>query len=465
MNRVGIVGAGAAGLLAANELVSSPSSSELEVHVFEEGRDVDSRACPLQEKQVIYCAHCHPCNIMSGVGGAGTWSSGILNLSPKIGGDLVGLAGSEQTALEILESIDDFFVKNGAPRELFDPASKKSEVEELKRRAAAANISFVPIKQRLMGTENSPIVVKNIRESLEGRGVKFHTETRVGEVEVVGGDLVLVTDDGQRPAFKFVLLAPGRVGMAWLGGVCEKMDIPYDYGPIDIGVRVEVPAIIMEPVCSIQRDPKFHIVTSRYDDFLRTFCVNHEGYVVQETYEDGIVGVNGHSYIARKSENTNFALLNRVTLTEPLEDSARYGHAIARQTTILGGKNPLVQTLGDLRKGRRSTPKRIARNPVQPTLSSATPGDLAMAYPHRILSNIAEGLESLDRVIPGIANDSTLMYAPEVKYSANLISVDEFLETSVENLFVAGDGAGLSRGIVGAALTGILAARGILRKL
>lgn len=462
---VGIVGAGAAGLLAAHELVTSHST--LHVVIFEQGATVQERTCPKLQEKRINCAHCQPCNIMAGVGGAGTWSSGILNLSPRIGGDLVGLAGSKQKAWEIIREIDDFFVAHGAPEKVFDPATKDQEIQNLKRLAASVDVRFVPIKQRLMGTENAPRVIKNVQDALEATGrVTIRTRTHVRSFSA-RRELVLQEGgtEPERASVDYLIIAPGRVGMQWLADMCQALEIPYHYGPLDIGVRVEVPAILMDPVCSVQRDPKFHIYSTKYDDFLRTFCVNHEGYVVQESYHDGIVGVNGDSYLGKKSENTNFALLDRVTLTEPLEDSTAYGHAIAKQTTVLGGKKPLLQTLGDLRRGRRSTPGRITKNHVQPTLLGTTPGDLAMAYPHRLIENLLDGLARLDHVVPGIANDSTLLYAPEVKYSAYQIKVNRNLETPLPGIFVAGDGAGLSRGIVGAALTGILAARGILEQL
>ncbi|MEM0286325.1 MAG: hypothetical protein QXW34_04220, partial [Candidatus Methanomethyliaceae archaeon] len=217
------------------------------------------------------------------------------------------------------------------------------------------------------------------------------------------------------------------------------------------------------PVIAVNRDPKFHIYTDTYDDFVRTFCVNHHGFVVKEVY-NGFVGVNGHSMSDRFSENTNFAFLVRIALTEPAEDTTAYGMSVVQQATILGGGEPLIQRLGDLRMGRRSTWNRISHSHVVPTLRSATPGDIAMAMPHRIVSDILEALEKLDEIIPGVASSSTLLYAPEIKFSANRFQVNENFETSIEGIFVAGDGVGLSRGLVTAAATGVLAGRGILRK-
>jgi hypothetical protein len=273
----------------------------------------------------------------------------------------------------------------------------------------------------------------------------------------------IILDDGSQKTARYILLAPGRVGAEWAAEVAKRLSIPTRHEPIDIGVRVEVPAFVMAPIIEVSRDPKFHIYTDTYDDFVRTFCVNHEGFVVKEVY-DGIVGVNGHSMIGQPSENSNFAFLVRVALTEPIEDTTAYGRSVVQQATILGGGEPIIQRLGDMRMGRRSTWGRIAHSHVIPTLRSATPGDISMAMPHRIVADILEGLEKLDEIIPGVASSSTLVYAPEIKFSANKFQVNKDLETPVENLFVAGDGVGLSRGIVVAAANGVLAGRGIIKK-
>jgi len=230
-----------------------------------------------------------------------------------------------------------------------------------------------------------------------------------------------------------------------------------------VGVRVEVPSVIMDPVTRINRDPKFHIVTHRYDDFVRTFCTNPGGFVVKEEYPD-FIATNGHSLIEEKTENTNFAFLVRLALTRPVENTTAYGMSIARLATTLGGKKPVLQRLGDLHRGRRSTEERIARNSVKNTLEDVTPGDISMALPHRIVMDIIEGLEILNQIIPGVNADSTLLYAPEIKFYAREINVDDRLQTSISGLYAAGDGAGLSRGIVTAAATGLLAGRGMAQE-
>ena len=428
---------------------------KVSVLLIDQGYDVEKRKCPVQHYKM--CTNCAVCSIMSGVGGAGTLSDGLLNLRPDIGGNLQEFTSSEKEAWDLINYVDSIFLKYGAPKEL--TRGDIDDAADLQRRAASAGIKFIPITQRHMGSDGAPRVIKRFKEDLERLGVKFLLSTHVKDVIRNG----VVLDDGTVLKAKYLLLAPGRVGASWAAEVAKKLSIPTKHEPIDIGVRVEVPAFVMAPVISISRDPKFHIYTDTYDDFVRTFCVNHEGYVVKEVY-DGIVGVNGHSMIDSPSENSNFAFLVRVALTEPIEDTTAYGRSVVQQATILGGGEPIIQRLGDMRIGRRSTWGRIAHSHVIPTLRSATPGDIAMAMPHRIVSDILEGLEKLDEIIPGVASSSTLLYAPEIKFSANKFQVNKDLETPVENFFVAGDGVGLSRGIMVAAANGVMAGRGILRK-
>lgn len=452
--QVAIVGAGPAGLAAAYELTKNGVK---DIIVIDRGEAASKRQCPML-KNHDKCLRCDPCDIMCGIGGAGAYSSGLLNLNPYIGGDLTEFTKNEEEAWELVNLVDQMFLENGAPNILSKP--EKEKVEELERKASSADIKFIPIDQRLIGTDNACKVIDRIHSQLERREVKFLLKTSIKEIR----ERELLRENGDKVEFEYCIVCPGRSGMKWLEGQMDKMDIETQYLPVDIGVRVEVPASIMEPVCSVQQDPKFHIRTSTFDDFVRTFCVNHRGFVVTEVYEEH-VGVNGYSFIEKKSDNTNFALLVKVGLTEPLEDTTAYGRSIATQVTILGGGKPLLQRLGDLRKGRRSYWSRIERGSVKPTLVSATPGDISIGIPYRILTGILEGLEKLDRVIPGVAGDSTLFYAPEVKYSAKKVLTNKNLETAVSNLFVAGDGAGVSRGIVTAAATGIIAARGVMQKI
>jgi hypothetical protein len=447
-----IVGAGPAGLFAGREI---SQRSKMKILIIDMGRGVDERFCPATEYKV--CTKCSPCAIMCGVGGAGTLSSGLLNLKPDIGGNLGQLLHDDAAAWDLVKYVDDIFLENGAPQEIFNPSQE--EAEGLERKAAAVGVRFIPIPQRHIGTDNAPDVIKKFEKKIKNQGVKFLLKKKVLRIDE--GKVTL--NDGSKITAKYILAAPGRTGANWLAKEARRLKIPTEYQPIDIGIRVEVPAVVMDPIIKINRDPKFHIYPDTYDDQVRTFCVNSRGYVVQEVYDD-FIGVNGAAMSEKTSKNTNFALLVKVGLTEPLEDTTAYGRTIAMQSTTLGGGKPLIQRLRDLKRGRRSNWDRINQGHVRPTLINVTPGDISMGLTHRIVTDLLEALEKLDYVIPGVDSHSTLIYAPEIKFSANRIITSDDLETNINNMFVAGDGAGLSRGLVTAAATGIIAARGILKK-
>jgi hypothetical protein len=447
-----VVGAGPAGLFAALEL-----AGDKRVLLVDEGRDVAERKCPMRSTGA--CQQCMPCGIMSGVGGAGTYSDGILNLRLDFKGVLDWVSGSESRGL--IRQVDDVFLGFGAPGRLYGTCQES--VSALQARAKSAGIVFQPMLQRHMGTENAVRIVKNFSSRLKKSGVRFMLKTRVEDIIVKNGACTGVKTSRGSLKSKSVVLAPGRIGAPWVDGLCAKYGIASSFRPIDAGVRVEVPSRVMDSVIGVNRDPKFHITTSLYRDFVRTFCTNHQGYVVEEHYKK-FVGVNGHSMAKRKSANTNFAFLVKIALTEPVEDTLKYGMSIAELATTIGGGRPVIQRLGDLLAGRRSHPHDIRHNKVHNTLGNVTPGDVSMALPHRFVVDILDGLEKLDRVIPGVYLHSTLLYAPEIKLYSVKIKVDRKLETNVRNLFAAGDGCGLSRDIVTASATGILAGRGILEK-
>jgi uncharacterized FAD-dependent dehydrogenase len=318
-----------------------------------------------------------------------------------------------------------------------------------------------------MGSDKTPPIINSIKEELEEKGVLFMLETEV--LEIIVDDRIkgakLKNNKGKDLFIKcdYLIAAPGRIGAKWLSDQTDKLGIPVKHNPVDVGVRVELPQIVMDEITKINWDPKFHIITRTYDDFVRTFCVCNKGFVVEEVYDD-FMGVNGHSMIDKLSENTNFAFLVRLELTEPVENTSDYAFSIATIANTLGGGKPLLQRLGDLRKGRRSTWRRLKRSNVVPTFDCVTPGDIAMALPHRVVVDIIEGLEALDKVMPGVASDSTLLYAPEIKLYAMRLEMNKNMKTRIDGLYGAGDGAGVSRGIVGAAATGIIAARDILEK-
>ncbi len=449
-----IVGAGPAGLFAALETVTRG----LKVLLIDRGGDVHERGSISKEKRNEYSTE--KIDWISGVGGAGIFSDGTLNLRPDIGGELVEFAGSEEESWSLVSYVDHHFLQHGAPKEIISP--DREEVEQLKRKAAAVGASFIEIPQRHIGSDKAYQVIKNFKDSLMDKGVEFLLRCRVDDLIVEEGICRgVLTEKGDPIRAKGVILAPGRAGSRWMEKLSKEAGLKARHGPIDIGVRVEVPRIVMSPVTKINRDPKFHIRTRTYDDFIRTFCTNDGGFVVKETYND-YVGVNGHSYKGKSSLYTNFALLVRIELTEPLENTSQYGRSVALMATTIGGKKPIIQRLGDLRRGRRSNASRISRNYLKPTLLDVTPGDLSMALPHRVVTDTMEGLEVLNHIIPGVASDSTLLYAPEIKYYAMEMEVESNMQTNMRGLFVAGDGAGLSRDLINASATGVLAGRGIL---
>lgn len=453
MHDVIVIGGGPAGLFAAYELVGKNKK----ILIIEKGKEAKKRICPM--KETGKCISCVPCDIMCGVGGAGTFSDGILNLRPDVGGNLVNLTKEETLAWELVNYIDKTFLKFGAPKVLY--GTNENKILELRKKCASVGINFIDIKQRHIGSDLAPFVIDRFTKYLVKKGVKFSTNTEVTDLIIKSNKCYGVRVKNKEIEAKNVIAAPGRVGVDWFEKIISKYKINAKYGPIDVGIRVEVPAIIMEHIIAINKDPKFHIRTTSYDDFVRTFCTNANGFVVKESY-DSFVGVNGHSLKSAKSQNTNFAFLVRIELTEPVENTTEYGRSIAKLATTIGGGKPIIQRIGDLRRDRRSTWDRLRRNPLKNTLTDVTPGDISTALPHRVVTNLIEGLEKLNEVIPGVAADSTLLYAPEIKYYAMEVQVNERLETNIKNLFVAGDGAGLSRDIINASATGILAARGIL---
>ncbi|AEA48010.1 NAD(P)/FAD-dependent oxidoreductase [Archaeoglobus veneficus] len=457
-----IIGAGPGGLFAAYKL-----AGKLKVAIFEMGRDIDKRKCP-SDLAESFCLKCSPCNITSGVGGAGGLSDGKLNFvkpeypsSFTVGGDFLGLV-DEDYLLEKMDEVDRIFLQHGAPDEVY--GEDNGRLEELLRRANAAGIEFVPLKQRHVGSDELPKVIKSIKDYLTGNGIEIFTNTTV--VDINPEERRVVTADGKKYNYDYLIIGVGRGGSVWLEKWAEKYGFATSNKPkaIDVGVRVEVAASIMEEITSIIYDPKLRVTTKKHDDYVRTFCTCPRGWVIREDYGEFCL-VNGHSKAKEKTNNTNFALLGHYRFTEPFEYPNEWGRDLAKITTKLGGGNPIVQRLKDLRLGRRSTEARIKNNRlVQPTLKTAIPGDISLAYPGRVIDDILDALEQLDKVIPGVADDSTLLYAPEIKFYSLKLEVNSEMETNVKDIYAIGDGAGISRGIVGAAVTGLIAAESILKK-
>lgn len=436
---VAIVGAGPAGLFAAREL----APSGLKVVVLEKGQ------AP-KERKSITC----------GVGGAGAFSDGKLNLTSRIGGEpeALGLGPAEAEAL--IQYVDETFTHYGAPPEY--SGEDEEALARLKKVAAEAGVEFIAGRQRHIGTGKIREVIDNLYQDLLGKGVAFRLETPVKNIRREGDGYLLDLGVEVLRA-RYVIAAPGRAGAYWLREVTRALGIGPNFGPLDVGVRVEFPAEIYAPIERIMYDAKFRVRTPTYDDMVRTFCTNPRGFVVAEDHGEFVL-VNGHAENDKKTPNTNFALLVRIELTDPVEDTTEYGRAIAKLATTIGGGKPILQRLKDLRQGRRSTLERIRRVPIEPTLKEFTPGDISMALPHRVVVDLVEALSMLDRVMPGVDSGSTLLYAPEIKFYDTRYRIGQGMETELPGFYVAGDASGHSRGIVFAAVTGILAARHILSR-
>lgn len=452
-----IVGAGPAGIFSALEMTSNPNPPK--ILILEKGRDIDKRLCPAGIRDVS-CKACPDCALLSGWGGAGAFSDGKLSLSKDIGGNLARYIG-DSALEELISYVDSIYIKYGAPQEVY--GEDRNEIDSLKKRAEGYGLILIPSRIRHIGTDRCPVVLKRMRTDLNSKvdiafsknvkGVLFSDE-RVTGVE---------TSDGKVIHADFVILAPGREGSLWLEEQARAMNLSLLRNPVDIGVRVEIPAAVLEPITRVVYEPKLIFYSKRFNDKVRTFCVNPYGEVVKE-YVKGVWTVNGHSYFDKKTQNTNFALLVSTSFTEPFDEPHLYGRSIARLANLLG-KDILIQRLGDLQQGRRSTPLRIAKGKVKPTLKDAVPGDLSFVLPYRYITDILEMLKAMDKIAPGINSRHTLLYGVEVKFYSRQLKLDSNLETEIKNLFAIGDGAGVSRGLIQASISGIIAAREILRRM
>jgi len=449
-----IVGAGPAGIFTALEIIQR---APLNVLIIEKGNDIEKRNCPMQ--LTGRCAHCSTCNILSGWGGAGAYSDGKLNLSPYIGGFLDKYI-DRQKLVELIEYVDKIYLKFGAPDEVYEPEIHIAE--QIKAKASKNGLLFIPSKIRHIGTEKCLEVLRSIREELSKK-VDIIFNSDASKIIVKKGKAIgLELNDKRKIYSNYIVVAPGRAGSSWLSEEAKRLRLSTELNPVDIGVRVEVSASVCEELTKVCYEPKFIYYSKTFDDTVRTFCVNPYGEVVRENI-NGVWTVNGHSYANKKTDNTNFAILSSTYFTEPFREPILYGQSIAKLANYLG-QGVLIQRLGDLKNGRRSTHERILRNPVQPTLKDATPGDLSFVLPYRYLVNIFEMLEALDKVMPGLNNNYTLLYGVEIKLYSMRIKLTKNLETEIENLFAAGDGAGISRGLIQASVSGILVAMEILKR-
>lgn len=449
-----IVGAGPAGIFAALELARADGLSVL---LIEKGLAIDRRVCPARKSG--RCSNCEPCDVTCGWGGAGAFSDGKLTLSTAVGGWLTDFV-PEPELMRLVAYVDAVWRAYGAPEKVHGGQSRK--VEEIARQALLHGVKLIVSPVRHMGTENARDVLKRLEDDLVGR-VTVLTGGQVERILTQDGRVRGVRcADGTEYEAPAVVVAPGRQGAGWLRQELQRLGLRLHTNAVDIGVRVEVPAVVMEPLTNVLYESKLVYHAPTFDDPVRTFCMNPYGVVSLENYGD-VITVNGHSYAGERTQNTNFALLVSTQFTEPFDDPITYGKSIARLANLLG-KDILVQRLGDLWRGKRSTRECLNRATVQPTLP-ATPGDLSFALPYRHLKDITEMLEAVDKLAPGVNARDTLLYGAEVKFYSSRPSLDHGLQTEIEGLYAIGDGAGITRGLMQASVAGVIAARSILATL
>jgi uncharacterized FAD-dependent dehydrogenase len=453
-----IIGGGPAGIFAALELAKKHSLSVL---LMEKGKDLVERRCPVRDTGGA-CVECMPCNLVCGLGGAGAFSDGKLVLSSEVGGHLREYLGEERTAA-LIKYVDELYLKFGATKKLF---SGDSAVKEIGQRASQAGLRLIPTPVRHMGTENCYEVLKAMQDYLHPR-LELKLGVMASRVLVDSGEVRGVeTEEGEKFLCRYLVLAPGREGADWLYREAGRLRLTVRNNPIDVGMRVEVPYTVMKELTDVLYEVKLEYKSFSFNDRIRTFCMCPAGQVITESTggSDPVVTVNGHSYAGQKSDNTNFALLVSTDFTRPFHEPIAYGKYLAKLANLLGG-GVLVQRFGDLIGGRRSTPERIDQGRVRPTLPSATPGDLSFALPFRHLTGLIEMLMAMDKLVPGVASDDTLLYGIEVKFYSFRPQLSACLETEVKNMFAVGDGTGVSRGLVQASASGVVAASEILKRI
>ncbi len=454
-----IVGSGPAGIFTALELIERGNSDIL---MLDKGRRISTRSCPARKGE---CMNCQPCSIVTGWAGAGAFSDGKLSLSPEVGGNITDYISADQ-AEELIEYADEIYLRFGAGSEVHGLNEKR--IEELMYEASKYGIKLVPCPVRHLGTDRAFDVLKAMYDYLMERGVEFQELTTAEDILISGDKVTGVRIRQKNSSAKelwanHVVVAPGRGGAQWLSEQAAKLKIAARNNAVDIGVRVEVPNSIMDHLTRDLYEAKLIYYSDTFENKARTFCMNPGGIVSEEHYEEGLVVVNGHSYSdpGLRTGNTNFALLVSTTFTEPFNQPIEYGKYIAKLANMLTGGGIMVQRLGDLLKGRRTSPERLRKSTTIPTLKSAVPGDLSFVLPDRHLTSIVEALQAFDKLAPNLYSRNTLLYGCEVKFYSSKVDVDNRFQTRIKNLYTIGDGAGITRGLMQASVTGIIVAREI----
>lgn len=450
-----IIGAGPGGIFSAYELTQK--NKNLKIAVFETGSPLENRRCPIDGDKIKGCIHCKTCAIMSGFGGAGAFSDGKYNITNDFGGTLYEHIGKKE-AIELMLYVDEINTSHGGEgTKMYSTAGTK-----FKKVCIQNKLRLLDASVRHLGTDINYVVLENIYNELKDK-VEFFFNSPVQKIEVVD-DGYQVHSNGKTAQAEKCIVSVGRSGSSWMESVCKELDIPTKSNRVDIGVRVELPAVIFSHLTDELYESKIVYRTEKFEDSVRTFCMNPHGIVVNEN-TNGIVTANGHSYEdpEKQTENTNFALLVAKHFSEPFKDSNEYGESIARLSNMLGG-GVIVQRFGDLVRGRRSNTTRIEEGMVRPTLSS-TPGDLSLVLPKRILDGIIEMIYALDKIAPGTANDDTLLYGVEVKFYNMEVIIDDNLETKYKGLYIIGDGSGVTHSLSHASASGVYVARKIAQSL
>ena len=450
-----IVGSGPCGIFTALELKRlNPNKNIL---ILEKGNSIAKRICPKRKTGV--CVNCKPCNITTGFAGAGAYSDGKLSLSPDVGGNLPEYLGYEKTK-ELINYVDKIYLGFGADKKIYG-IDKEKEIQEIRKKAIRSNLKLTECPIRHMGTEEGYAIYGRIEEHLKNMGINLSFKNPVKDIILDENKKIKgVIADKEYYSDK-VVISVGREGSDWLRNLCIKHNINIETGDVDIGVRVETRNEIMEELNEAMYESKLIYYAPTFDDKVRTFCTNPGGEVSTEYYDGGLAVVNGHSYKANslKTNNTNFALLVTKHFTEPFNSPIEYGVHIAKLGNMLSGNKVLVQRYGDYKRGRRTTEERLYRNNIIPTLKDAVPGDLSLVLPYRILKSIDDMLIALDNVSPGIASDETLLYGVEVKFYSSKVITNNGFETNISGLYVGGDGAGITRGLMQASVNGVVLGR------
>ena len=452
-----IIGGGPGGIFSAYELTKD--RSDLRVAVFEAGHSLEKRHCPIDGDKVKSCIRCKSCSIMSGFGGAGAFSDGKYNITNDFGGTLHEYIGKKQ-ALDLMHYVDEInMAYGGEGTKLYSTAGTK-----FKKLCIQNKLNLLDASVRHLGTDVNLVVLSNLYDLLKDK-VDFYFDSPVTTIAREENGYRVTVGETDYTCDKCIV-SVGRVGSKWMEGVCQELKIPTKSNRVDIGVRVEIPAVVFSHLTDELYESKIVYRTEKFEDNVRTFCMNPGGIVSEEHYEGGIAVVNGHSYhdANLRTENTNFAVLVSTHFTKPFDEPIKYGNYIAQLGNMLTGGGVMVQRLGDLLLGRRTDASRLAKSTTRPTLTTAVPGDLSFVLPHRHLTSIIEALRAYDKLAPGLYSRNTLLYGVEVKFYSCKLEVDNRFRTSVPGLYAIGDGAGITRGLMQASVTGVIVARDILEK-